>query len=251
MIELIDFTKNYYDFPHKSPSYSVCNINLKAEDGKITALLGPNGSGKTTILKSICKFHNPSGGIIKITDSFGNIIDYDNKPEDIMENIGYVPEISVLPDELKVIDFLNYIASIHSFSIINKDNQIQEVIKNCGLEQVLNKKIKNLSKGYKQRISFAQAIIHNPQNLILDEPISGLDPSQIVQMRNLIKDYAKTKSVIISTHILQEVSALCSNIYIINSGKLVAEGTEEKIIKNQNSKNFEEAFIKLTSDSLN
>lgn len=248
MIEIQNFTKNYYDFLQKKPSFTVENISMKFDDGNITALIGPNGSGKTTILKAICGFHNPSTGKINVTDKNNQILDSQENSDLIMENIGYVPEISILPPDLKVLDFLYYAASIHKETLQNQKQAVENVISKCELSKVLNKKIKTLSKGYKQRISFAQAIIHNPKNLILDEPITGLDPAQIVQMRTLIKQLAEDKAVLISTHILQEVTSLCSKVYIINNGKLITEGTEEEIKAEQKTQTFEEAFIKLTSE---
>ena len=128
----------------------------------------------------------------------------------------------------------------------NLKESIEKTVEQCSIEKLLDKKIKNLSKGQQQRVSFAQALVHNPPNLILDEPISGLDPTQIIQMRNLIKKLSKKKAILMSTHILQEVYSLCSELYILNDGKIVASGTESQIINKTKSKNLEDAFIKLT-----
>lgn len=247
MIQIENFCKNYFEFPHKSPSFSIHDISFTVNDGEICGLVGPNGSGKTTIIKAICGFHNPSSGKISITNSNNSAINEQSDQALVMENIGYVPEISILPNNMKVIDFLFYAASIHNIN--NKKESVEKVITKCELSKVVNKKISALSKGYKQRVSFAQAIIHNPKNIILDEPISGLDPSQIVQMRNLIKELAADKAILISTHILQEVTSLCSKVFIIHDGEMVANGTKEDIISQQKVNSFEEAFIKLTSTS--
>ena len=146
-----------------------------------------------------------------------------------MEYAGYVPEISILPPDMYVYEFLEYCAKLHSIKDVKI--AVDTVVEKCSLSKVLKQKIKTLSKGYKQRVSFAQAIIHNPPNLILDEPISGLDPAQIIQLRKLIEELSKDKAILISTHILQEVYSLCSKVYIINKGKLVIGGTEKEIIE--------------------
>lgn len=241
MIEITWFSKKYN--PRKS-DFAVENVNLKIEDCKITCLIGPNGSGKTTIMKVICGFHYPSSGNIIITDENNNMWNAAENPEVCMKLIGYVPEIPMLPPEMTVSELLNYAAETHEVS--NLKESIEKTVEQCSIEKLLDKKIKNLSKGQQQRVSFAQALVHNPPNLILDEPISGLDPTQIIQMRNLIKKLSKKKAILMSTHILQEVYSLCSELYILNDGKIVASGTESQIITKTKSKNLEDAFIKLT-----
>lgn len=163
-----------------------------------------------------------------------------------MKYTGYVPEIPLLPKDMRVLEFLRYAADTHSIPKEKTKEACELVINECSLEKLLTKKIKTLSKGQQQRVSFAQAIIHNPPNLILDEPISGLDPAQILQMRDLIKKLSKTKAILMSTHILQEVRSLCANLYIVSEGKITASGTEEEITKQAGTKSLEEAFIKLT-----
>lgn len=248
MIELQAFTKSYSS---KNSDFCVKDISLKLQKGAITGLIGPNGSGKTTIMKAICGFHHASGGKIIVTDSENKSIDLEENPSQAMRLIGYVPEIPCLPPDMQVIEFLKYAASSHGIDDKDLDKEIDRVVKDCSLEKFLYKKIKTLSKGQKQRVSFAQALVFNPPNLILDEPVSGLDPAQILQMRNLIQKLAREKAILMSTHILQEVYSLCSSLYILNEGLLVAQGSEEEIIKKTNSKNLEEAFIKLTSQSDN
>lgn len=246
MIAINNFSKNYNNLFSNGTSFVVQDINLQVSPGHICGLLGPNGSGKTTIMKAICGFHYPSSGQILVDDNNGNFIDVAEFPEKAKELIGYVPEKSILPPEMTVLDFLNYAASIHELSGEKKDKAIKNVIKECTLEKVVTKKIKTLSKGYSQRVSFAQAIIHNPPNLILDEPVSGLDPAQIIQMRKLISKMAESKSVLLSTHLLQEVYSLCSNICIISNGKVAIKGDEKSILSETKCKNLEEAFMKLT-----
>ena len=242
MIELKSFSKSY----SSKSDLAAANVSLTIADGSITGLLGPNGSGKTTIMKAICGFHFPTNGSITITAPDGSSFTTDENPELCMKYIGYVPEIPLLPKDMRVLDFLRYAAETHGIPKDKSQEACDLVIKECSIESLLSKKIKTLSKGQQQRVSFAQAIIHNPPNLILDEPVSGLDPAQILQMRDLIKKLAKTKAVLMSTHILQEVRSLCDNLYIMSSGKITASGREDQIIKQAATKSLEEAFIKLT-----
>lgn len=248
MIKISNFAKNY-NLINKKSNFQVQEVTLEVVPGQICGLLGPNGSGKTTIMKAICGFHYASEGEILVDDNNGNFINVAEYPERARELIGYVPEKSILPPEMTVYDFLEYAASIHGIPSNKKKQTINNAIKECSLEKVLTKKIKTLSKGYSQRVSFAQAIIHNPPNLILDEPVSGLDPAQIIQMRKLISKLSETKTVLLSTHLLQEVYSLCSQICIISNGKITASGNEQEILKTSNSKNLEEAFMKLTIQS--
>ncbi len=242
MIELKSFSKSY----SSKSAPAADNVSLSIADGSITGLLGPNGSGKTTIMKAICGFHFPTYGRITITAPDGSQFTTDESPELCMKYIGYVPEIPLLPKDMRVLDFLRYAADTHEIPKEKTEEACELVIKECSLEKLLSKKIKTLSKGQQQRVSFAQAIIHNPPNLILDEPISGLDPAQILQMRDLIKKLAKTKAILMSTHILQEVRSLCDTLYIVSEGKITASGSEEEITKQACTKTLEEAFIKLT-----
>lgn len=264
MIELEAFSKSYSS---KKDDFSVKNISLKVQKGTVTGLIGPNGSGKTTIMKAICGFHYPTSGKIILTrekqsdaeegsQTKENMPAYAEErlllaenPKNAMNLVGYVPEIPALPPEMPVSAFLNYAAACHGLSQARAGKALEKVTKQCSLEKFLQKKIKTLSKGQKQRVSFAQALIYDPPNLILDEPVSGLDPAQIIQMRNLIQELSKTKAILMSTHILQEIYSLCSNLYILNEGQIVAQGSEEEIIKQSKVKSLEEAFIKLTSTS--
>ena len=244
MIELQNFYKSYSS-PKKD--YSVKDVSLTIPNGTIAALLGVNGSGKSTIIKAITGFHYPTKGKIFLSDLTGNKISVESDQEKIMEYAGYVPEISILPPDMYVYEFLEYCAKLHSIKDVKI--AVDTVVEKCSLSKVLKQKIKTLSKGYKQRVSFAQAIIHNPPNLILDEPISGLDPAQIIQLRKLIEELSKDKAILISTHILQEVYSLCSKVYIINKGKLVIGGTEKEIIEYSKETDLEKAFLKLSGGS--
>lgn len=238
MIEIEHFCKSY----NSRNSFCVKDINITVPEGKIVGLLGPNGSGKTTIMKAVCGFHYPSDG--KITVSGINICDENDKA---MKLVGYVPEISLLPGEMKVCDLLDYVCTVHN--IVNKEEAIKSVSNECGIEKFLSKKIKTLSKGQQQRVSFAQCLIYNPENLILDEPISGLDPAQIQQMRNLIKKLSAKKAILLSTHILQEINSLCDYIYILCNGKIAAHGSAREIEEMTGCGSLEEAFIKLTKEN--
>lgn len=244
MIELINFSKQYHSFFSKKINFTVKEINAVFENGKVSGLLGPNGSGKTTILKAICGFHYPTKGKILVSDWNGDKVDIGENPGKAMELIGYVPEKSILPPQMYVYEFLEYVCSVHKLT--NCEKLIKETAEECSISKVLGKRIKTLSKGFQQRVSFAQAIIHNPPNLILDEPITGLDPAQIIQMRSLISKMAEKKAVLLSTHILQEVTSLCSNLLVINNGAMKAFGNEEEILKTAEADNLEQAFLNLT-----
>lgn len=239
MIEIAHVYKSYNS--QKKGQYAVSDVTISVPQGKIIGLLGPNGSGKSTIMKTICGFHYVTKGSINVSG-----IDINQNPQKAMEITGYVPEISMLPGELTVYNFLDYVCKVHSLE--NSEKSIKEVSEMCGIQNLLDSKIKKLSKGQQQRVSFAQCLIYNPENLILDEPISGLDPAQIQNMRKLIKELSKTKAVILSTHILSEISNLCDEIYILNKGKIVASGTENQIIQQTKEKDLESAFIKLTGE---
>ena len=240
MIKIDHLSKAYSS---KLP-FAVNEVSLTVEDGSIAGLIGPNGSGKTTLLKTVCGFHFPTKGNVFI----------ENKPIDectkeCLNQLGYVSELPLLPPQMTVRAFLKYAGLTHGIKENSIEERISFVTKECSLEAFLDKKIKTISKGQKQRVSFAQALIHDPKNLILDEPVSGLDPAQIIQMRTLIKKLSKNKAILLSTHILQEIYSLCDQLYVLNKGQLVAAGTEKQIIETAGTKNLEEAFLKLTGNS--
>ncbi|MCK5051629.1 MAG: ATP-binding cassette domain-containing protein, partial [Candidatus Cloacimonetes bacterium] len=201
---------------------AVDHVNFEINEGEILGFLGPNGAGKTTTLRMITCFLSPTSGDIEVED-----MNINNKQIEIKRLIGYLPEHNPLYIDMTVYDYLKFIADIREIS--NFEARIIEVIKQCGLNGVVHKPINTLSKGYKQRVGIAQAILHDPKILILDEPTSGLDPNQIVEIRGLIKELGKEKTLIISSHILQEVQAVCSRIIIINEGKIVADGSTEEL----------------------
>lgn len=218
MIELQNLTKDYGSLR------AVDNINFSINEGEILGFLGPNGAGKSTTLKMITCFLTPSKGNI-LVDNY-NVYEHS---KEIRKLIGYLPEHNPLYLEMTVYDYLCFISQIRE---INKDDlkkTMSNVLKKCGLNDVISKPIKTLSKGYRQRVGIAQAIIHDPKILILDEPTTGLDPNQIIEIRELIKELGKEKTLIISSHILQEVQAVCDRIIIINKGKIVGQGTTEEL----------------------
>jgi ABC-2 type transport system ATP-binding protein len=199
---------------------AVDNISLKVATGEILGFLGPNGAGKTTTMKIITNFIAADEGNVYI----GGKSLADN-PYEIKKHIGYLSENNPLYQDMPVVDFLNFCASIQGIEKSRIPGRVAEMIRTTGLNREKHKKIGELSKGYQQRVGLAQAIIHNPEILILDEPTSGLDPNQIAEIRKLIRELGREKTVILSTHILPEVEATCDRIFIINKGKIVADGT--------------------------
>lgn len=193
------------------------NVSLEINKGEIVGLLGPNGAGKSTMMKIITCFIPPTKGSVKVCgyDIFDN-------PMDVRKKIGYLPEHNPLYLDMYVREFLDFIAGVHGLGKQKKE-RIEQMIEMTGLTKEVNKKIGTLSKGYRQRVGIAQAMIHDPEVLILDEPTSGLDPNQLVEIRDLIKNAGKNKTVLLSTHIMQEVEAMCDRVIIINKGNIVAD----------------------------
>jgi len=198
------------------------NVSFSVQKGEILGFLGPNGAGKSTMMKIITGYIPPTSGMVKVNGF--NIYDH---PLEIKKQIGYLAEQNPLYYEMYVKEFLEFIGKLYGIS--NIPQRVKEMIEICGLEIEQNKKIKALSKGYKQRVGLAQALIHNPSVLILDEPTSGLDPNQLEEIRQLIKTLGKDKTVMLSTHIMQEVEAVCNKVVIIHRGKIVASDSIENI----------------------
>ena len=198
------------------------SVTFTVNSGEIVGLLGPNGAGKSTMMKIMTGFLHPDQGNVWIN---GTVIGGDTL--DMRRQIGYLPENNPLYSDLYVIEYLKYVAGIYRLKAV--DSRVKEMIGMTGLEPEKHKKIRALSKGYRQRVGIAQALIHDPSVLILDEPTSGLDPSQLVEIRQLIRNISDEKTVILSTHIMQEVEALCDRIMIINHGKIVATDTPSNI----------------------
>lgn len=195
---------------------AVNNISFKVDKGEIVGFLGPNGAGKSTTMKMITGYLHQTGG-----ETFVCGIDVSQNPLETKKKIGYLAELNALYYDMYVREYLSFIASTHHLK--NKKEKINQVIETVGLSLEAKKKIGQLSKGYKQRVGLAAALIHDPEVLILDEPTSGLDPNQIVEIREVIKQQGKDKTVLFSSHILQEVEAICNRVIIINKGTIVAD----------------------------
>lgn len=200
---------------------AVNDVSFSIPTGQIVGLLGPNGAGKTTTMRMITGFLKPTDGSIKIDG-----IEITEQPVESKRKIGYMPESAPLYGDMIVCDYLNYIADVEGKNAAEK---VPLLCKECGLEEVMHKNISDLSRGYRQRVGLAHALMNDPEILILDEPTSGLDPNQIEEVRALIKEIGKTRTVIISTHILSEVEMLCSRVIIISGGKLVADSPTDQL----------------------
>ena len=219
MIRIEDLSKNY------GSVQAVNSISFSLNDGEIVGFLGANGAGKSTTLKMITGYLTPSAGNVYVGDK--NIIE---DCLDIQKSIGYLPELNPLYTEMKVHEYLKFHASIRGIEGTDFNNALKNVVADCGLQGVVHRTVGNCSKGYKQRIGLAAAMIHDPKILILDEPVTGLDPNQIVEIRGLIKKLGKEKLVLMSSHILQEIQATVDRTIIIDKGNIVADGTSEELI---------------------
>jgi ABC-2 type transport system ATP-binding protein len=206
------------------PQKAVDNLNFEVKTGEILGFLGPNGAGKSTTMKMITGYIGIGEGNVFIGDK--SLAD---TADEIKKHIGYLPENNPLYLDMPVVDYLTFCASLQGVEEGRIPERVRRMIRVCGLNSEKHKKIGELSKGYRQRVGLAQAMIHDPQVLILDEPTTGLDPNQIVEIRKLIRELGKEKTVILSTHILPEVEATCDRILIINKGKIVADGTADNL----------------------
>jgi ABC-2 type transport system ATP-binding protein len=224
-IQVRNLTKTY------GAQKAVNGISFSVDKGEIVGFLGPNGAGKSTTMKIATGYIPPSEGSV-LVEGF----DVAANPLDVKQITGYLPEHNPLYLDLFVREYLGFVAGVFGLKSTTKTQRISEMIELCGLGSEQNKKIESLSKGYRQRVGLAAALIHDPKVLILDEPTSGLDPNQIVEIRKVIKDISKNKTVIFSTHIMQEVEALCDRVIVINQGNIIADDKLEKLISgNSNS----------------
>ena len=226
MIEVKNVTKKY------GSTIAVDNINFTVNDGEVVGFLGPNGAGKSTTMNMITGFIEPTKGQIVV-----NGIDISKRPRKAKKEIGYMPENVPLYSELTAKEFLSYMAELKLVKRNERKKEVEKVLKEMGLEDVKNKLIRNLSRGYKQRVSLGGALIGGPDVIILDEPTVGLDPKQITEIRSLIKKLGEKHTVILSTHILSEVSQICEKVIIINKGKLIAIDTPENLEKTTREQN--------------
>jgi ABC-2 type transport system ATP-binding protein len=218
MITVKNLTKKYGDLN------AVDNVSFDVPTGEILGFLGPNGAGKTTTVRIITCYMLPTSGLVEV--------DGQNAREhslEVRKKIGYLPENAPLYSDMTVLDYLHFIMGLRNIPREHFNSRTREITQICGLEQVINRNIGELSKGFKQRVGLAQAMVHDPEILILDEPTSGLDPNQIAEIRDLIKELGKQKTVILCTHILPEVEATCGRVLIINQGKIVADGTPAEL----------------------
>lgn len=227
MIEVKNVTKKYGDF------YAVRNINFEIKDGEIVGFLGRNGAGKSTTMNMITGFIEPTEGEI-IVDGYS----IDENPKKVKSQIGYMPEGTPLYYDLTVKEFISYMADLKLIPRKERKIAVENAIKSTGLEKVQNNLTKNLSRGYKQRVSLAGAIVGNPKILILDEPTVGLDPKQVIEIRELIKSFRKDHTVLISSHILSEISQICEKVVIIDKGEIVAVDTPENLENKTAEKNI-------------
>ena len=273
MVRALSFSKTY----SKKSKAACADVTLTAERGKITVLLGPNGAGKSTLLKAFCAQHYATSGKVLAERSDGVLFDAAENPEEVKAMTGFVSEVPALYDDWTVIEFLEMAAALRLAKAdckakteaapqaqdASKKKETDGKTKNaaascalaaqkaarlCKLDSVLNQKISSLSHGYKQRVNFAQALVSDPQILILDEPATGLDPEQIREMRNLVQDLKKSRAVIFSTHIIQEAASLSDTIYIIKDGRVAASGSPSELMKKSGSKNLEDAYLFFVSD---
>ena len=220
------------------------DVNLEIGKGQIVGLLGPNGAGKSTLMKIITCFIPQTEGTVSV-EGFDTI----DNPMEVRQHVGYLPEHNPLYLDMYVREYLEFVAGIHHINGKEAKKRIDEMIEKTGLTVEMRKKIGALSKGYRQRVGLAQAMMHNPSVLILDEPTSGLDPNQLVEIRGLITELGKEKTVLLSTHIMQEVEAMCPRIVIINKGVVVANDTIENIkmnVMHSKDASIEECFQVLT-----
>lgn len=207
---------------------AVNNISFEVLPGEIVGFLGPNGAGKSTTMKISTGYMPPTAGRVLV-----NGLDVTTQSLQVRKVMGYLPEHNPLYLDMYVHEYLHFVGRVFDLSNRELKNRVGEIIALCGLDREQNKKIEQLSKGYRQRVGLAQALIHNPQVLVLDEPTTGLDPNQILEIRKLIKEISTSKTVIFSTHIMQEVQAICNRVIVINQGELVADAPVADLLKSQ------------------
>lgn len=235
MIEIKNLSKSIGD------TKILDDLSFSVQKGEVLGFLGPNGAGKTTTMKIITSFWDADSGEVSVGGS-----NVSKNSLETRKKIGYLPEMVPLYDDMKVYEYLKFVAEMRDIKKEDIKEKIREAVNKCGLKTVVKKTIDELSKGYRQRVGLAQAIIHNPDVLILDEPTTGLDPNQIIEIRDLIKNIGQEKTVIFSSHILSEVNAICDRVVIINNGKITGEGSPEEIAKRSVSK--ERIHLKLRAN---
>jgi ABC-2 type transport system ATP-binding protein len=233
-IQIQNLTKTY------GQQKAVDGIGFEVKAGEIVGFLGPNGAGKSTTMKIVTGYLSASSGSVSV-----NGFDVKTQSMDVRRHIGYLPEHNPLYLEMYVKEFLQFVGNLYHIKGTTLKNRVAEMIELCGLGLEQHKKIGQLSKGYRQRVGLAQALIHNPSVLILDEPTTGLDPNQIIEIRNVIKNVGRDKTVLFSSHIMQEIEAICDRVVVINHGKIVSDSTLASL--KQQNQSLEEIFRKLTN----
>ncbi len=233
MILVKNLSKRYGDY------VAVSDVSFSANKGEIVGFLGPNGAGKTTTIRMLATFLPPSSGTASVAG-----YDIISQGDEVRRCIGYLPENPPLYEEMQVREYLRFVGEIKGIPAAQLQSRVDEVIGRCYIKDVQNKLCRHLSRGYRQRVGLAQAIIHNPPVIILDEPTSGLDPRQIIEIRQMIKELAKDHTVILSTHILPEVSMICSKVVIVNRGRVVKEGAIGEVTE---GKTLEQLFLECVS----
>jgi ABC-2 type transport system ATP-binding protein len=218
MVSVKNLTKTF------GRTVAVDDISFEVSRGEVLGFLGPNGAGKTTTMRVLTCYLTPNEGSVTIAG-----FDILDDSLEVRRRVGYLPENAPVYQDMDVISYLDFVAEVRGIPRPDAPHRIEGMIETCGLEKVVGRNIGQLSKGYKQRVGLAQTLIHNPDILILDEPTTGLDPSQIIEIRELIKEIGRERTVILSTHILPEVEATCSRVLIINEGRIVASGTPEEL----------------------
>ena len=239
MIEVRELTKSY------GTTVAVDQVSFDAHAGEVLGFLGPNGAGKTTTMRILTCYLSADAGSATVAG-----YDVFEESFEVRKRIGYLPESAPLYADMGVIEYLNFMTQVRNLPKSQRRERIRAVIDICGLEDVIQKDIGELSKGYRQRVGLAQSLIHDPPILILDEPTSGLDPSQIIEIRNLIKNIGQEKLVLFSTHILPEVSATCSRVLIINNGKIVANGTPEELASQEKGEEIVHIAIRGSQEAI-
>jgi ABC-2 type transport system ATP-binding protein len=233
MIDVTSLCKTYGDYT------AVSNVSFSADKGDVVGFLGPNGAGKTTTIRMLATYLPPTSGTASIAG-----FDVVRQADEVRRRIGYLPENPPLYPEMTVFEYLKFIAEIKGVPRATVRSRIEEVLEQCFIADVRNKLCQHLSRGYRQRVGLAQAIIHDPEVIILDEPTSGLDPKQIIEIRQLIRSLGESHTVLLSTHILPEVSMVCNKVVIISNGRVVIESSLDDLTK---EKDLEQIFIESVS----
>jgi ABC-2 type transport system ATP-binding protein len=228
------------------PIHAVRGVSFDVNRGEVLGFLGPNGAGKSTTMKMITGFLEPTSGTVEV-----NGYDVRENPLAVKRSVGYLPEGAPAYGEMTVRSFLNFIADIRQLTGSSRQKRIDEVVDIINIKSVIDQSIETLSKGFKRRVGIAQAILHDPNVLILDEPTDGLDPNQKHEVRNLIKEMSEDKAIVISTHILEEVDAVCSRAIIIASGELLFDGTPTELIARSERHDIDHAFRLITTENTN